>query len=138
MMVNVTHLPPNDPMDLLFYIVVIAKALVGTGAICFTVVAIYSLARYYLPRFTNHSWGGKGLSLSNFTIKKMLFKVTQIEFDFTDDSYKDAICPQSQREIYNNVLNKVWEVEDEGDLADNISNILGWCIISIDYQKLPV
>lgn len=55
MMVNVTHLPPDDPMDLLFYIVVIAKALVGTGAICFAMVAIYSLAKYYLPRFTNHS-----------------------------------------------------------------------------------
>lgn len=67
----------------------------------------------------------------------MLFKVTQIEFDFTDDS-GDPICPQSQREIYNNVLNKVWEVEDEGGLVDNISNTLGWCIISIDYQQLPV
>lgn len=67
----------------------------------------------------------------------MLLKVTQIEFDFTDDS-RDPICPQSQREIYNNVLNKVWEVEDEGDLGDKISDIFGWCVISIDYQQLPV
>ena len=53
----------------------------------------------------------------------MKFKITQIKFDDCLDL-----------EIKDKVMNKIWEVEDEEELADTISDETGWCVLSIDYQ----
>jgi hypothetical protein len=65
----------------------------------------------------------------------MKFQVTEIEYDFEmeDDDfpsqdYQDAIIEET--------LQKVWEVDDEEDLVDAISDSTGWCIKSIDYQQV--
>jgi len=42
----------------------------------------------------------------------MLFKVTEIEFDFTDDLDDEALDVESQNEIYDDVMGTVWEADD--------------------------
>ena len=49
----------------------------------------------------------------------MLLKLTEIEFDFTDD-FEDELDVESQEEVYEDVMNRVWEVDDEDELADVI------------------
>jgi hypothetical protein len=65
----------------------------------------------------------------------MKFQVTEIEFDFEmeddefpSEDYQDAITEET--------LQKVWEVDDEEDLTDTISDCFGWCIKSIDYRHI--
>ena len=62
----------------------------------------------------------------------MLLKLTEIEFDFTDD-FEDELDVESQEEVYEDVMNRVWEVDDEEELADAISDDVGWCIKKLDY-----
>jgi len=63
----------------------------------------------------------------------MLFKVTEIEFDFTDDLDDEALDVESQNEIYDDVMGTVWEADDGDDLVEEITCATGWCIKSIDY-----
>ena len=65
----------------------------------------------------------------------MKLLVTQIEFDFNTDmpeiygvSKEDAIA------ITNDNLG-IWEVDNEDELVDKISDNSGWCIKSIDYTS---
>ncbi len=64
----------------------------------------------------------------------MIYHVTNIEFDFGDD-YEEGWegDPIPQEEIIRNVMNAEWEIEDEEDLVDVITEETGWCIKSIDY-----
>ena len=62
----------------------------------------------------------------------MKLLVTQVEFDF-DDGYipltkyeEDCIIEQAIG---------IWEVDDEDELVDKISDTLGWCIKSFDYTS---
>ena len=62
----------------------------------------------------------------------MLFQVTQIEFDFEmeDDQYPSE---DYQQTLTSETIGQIWEVNDEEDLVDEITNATGWCIKSIDY-----
>ena len=64
----------------------------------------------------------------------MKLLVTKIEFDFNDD-YDDAysLTLDEQNSITNDNLG-IWEVDNEDELVDKISDNSGWCIKSIDYQ----
>ena len=65
----------------------------------------------------------------------MKFLVTQIEFDFDDESY--GYIPLTKYEE-DNIIEQaigIWEVDDEDELVDKISDTLGWCIKSIDYTS---
>lgn len=62
----------------------------------------------------------------------MKFKVTFIQFDFTDD-LGDELDVESQDEIYDDVMGTVWDADDEDDLMEEITCATGWCIKSIDY-----
>jgi hypothetical protein len=66
----------------------------------------------------------------------MLFKVTQIEFDFTDDLDDEALDVETQDEIYDDVMGTVWEADDVDDLIEEITCATGWCIKSIDYVHI--
>lgn len=63
----------------------------------------------------------------------MQFKVTQIEFDFTDDLGEVALDDETQDELYDDVMSTVWDADDEDDLIEEITCATGWCIKSIDY-----
>ena len=65
----------------------------------------------------------------------MKLLVTKIEFDFNDD-YDDAysLTLDEQNSITNDNLG-IWEVDNEDELVDKISDNSGWCIKSIDYTS---
>ena len=65
----------------------------------------------------------------------MKLLVTKIEFDFNDD-YDDAysLTLDEQNSITNDNLG-IWEVDNEDELIDKISDNAGWYIKSIDYTS---
>lgn len=63
----------------------------------------------------------------------MLYEITEISFDFTDDTDDFELPADRQEEIINAVKCTVWEADDEEDLIEEISCATGWCIQSIDY-----
>lgn len=59
----------------------------------------------------------------------MLFKVLDIEFDYdADDDFPEH--------HFSNVLDIVWEADDEDDLVEEITDATGYCIRSIDYYPI--
>ena len=64
----------------------------------------------------------------------MKLLVTQIEFDFNDDYDDYSLSLDEQNSITNDNLG-IWEVDDEDELVDKISDNSGWCIKSIDYTS---
>ena len=67
--------------------------------------------------------------LRKLSIRKMNYRITQIEFDF-DDGFEDGIYAQ---EIIDEVLATTWEASDADDLVEEITDATGWCVKSIDY-----
>ena len=65
----------------------------------------------------------------------MKLLVTSIQFDFNDD-YDDAykLTLDEQIAITNDNLG-IWEVDNEDELVDKITDNSGWCIKSIDYTS---
>ena len=65
----------------------------------------------------------------------MKLLVTSIQFDFNDD-YDDAykLTLDEQIAITNDNLG-IWEVDNEDELVDKISDNSGWCIKHIDYTS---
>ena len=67
----------------------------------------------------------------------MIFNVTQIEFDFTDDVFPDEALPAEEQElIIAETCNTIWDAGDEDDLMEEITAATGWCIKSIDYLHI--
>lgn len=67
----------------------------------------------------------------------MKYKITQIEFDFDDDyDGEGEISDELKEEIYDDVMFRIWEVEEEEELVDEITDYSGWCVKSIDYQEI--
>jgi len=67
----------------------------------------------------------------------MKLLVTQIEFDFNDwyqRNWDFSLTSDEQIAITNDNLG-IWEVDNEDELVDKISDTLGWCIRSIDYTS---
>ena len=62
----------------------------------------------------------------------MKLLVTQIEFDF-DDCYDEELSKEDQLSYTQDAIG-IWEVDNEDELVDKISDTLGWCIKSINYQ----
>ena len=65
----------------------------------------------------------------------MKLLVTKIEFDFNDEDFLEwqGLSLDEQISITNDNLG-IWEVDNEDELVDKISDNSGWCIKSIDYQ----
>ena len=60
----------------------------------------------------------------------MLYHVTEIKFDFeTDEGFPEK---EYQDKLIDEVMNTLWEAEDEDELVDLISDETGWCILSLD------
>ena len=58
----------------------------------------------------------------------MIYRITEIEFDFDDE-----VHPDEQAELYEEILGSVWQAGDSDDLIEEITTATGWCIKSIDY-----
>ena len=62
----------------------------------------------------------------------MKLLVTEVEFDFDD-----GFIPLTKYEE-DNIIEQaigIWEVDDEDELVDKISDKSGWCIKHIDYTS---
>ena len=71
----------------------------------------------------------------------MKYRITEIEFDFTDDigdgdTMDDFLTDEYKQEVFDEVVGNIWEADDEEDLIDEISCASGWCIKSIDYRHI--
>jgi len=64
----------------------------------------------------------------------MLLKLTDIEFDFEDSS--GELPYDEQVAVAKSVIGEVFEVDNEDELADVISNQTGWCVKSLDYLAI--
>ncbi len=65
----------------------------------------------------------------------MKIQITEIEFDFSLDSGEE-VSKEYKENLGNSYLNKIMEVEEEGDVADAISDETGWCVNHIDYNVI--
>ena len=69
----------------------------------------------------------------------MKFNVTYIEFDLDDDYEvsKDEFLDKAQLrdELECSALG-IWDTLDEDDLIEQITELSGWCIKSIDYKSM--
>lgn len=65
----------------------------------------------------------------------MKLKLTKIDFDLTtnDVGENDVMLHQRLKNAY---VGKVFEVDDEDELADAISDGCGWCVNSLDYKRV--
>jgi hypothetical protein len=78
---------------------------------------------------------------SNFIPLTVKVEVTNIQFDFDDEDFTS----EEQQSVVDSVLGKTFviEVEDDKDddeigdvLVENITDLTGWCICSIDYLQV--
>ena len=76
--------------------------------------------------------------LNKLSIRKMHYRITDIEFDFTDDigdgdTMDDFLTDDYKREIVDETMSTTWEACDVDDLVEEITSATGWCVKSIDY-----
>ena len=69
--------------------------------------------------------------LNKLSIRKMHYRITQINIDFEDDNFE--LSPTEQSEIIDDVMSTTWEASDGDDLVEEITSATGFCINSIDY-----
>ena len=64
----------------------------------------------------------------------MRFNVTDIEFDLNDSlSEEYSLSFDDEIELHDAALG-IWDTLDEDDLIEQITELSGWCIKSIDYE----
>ena len=71
----------------------------------------------------------------------MIFQVTDIEFDFTDDigdgdTMDDFLTDEYKQGVVDETVEGIWEACDKEDLIDEITTATGWCIKSIDFRHI--
>ena len=67
----------------------------------------------------------------------MIYQITNIEFDFSDDlAIPFPLTDEYKAEILDEVVNTMWDADDEDDLIEEITSCTGWCIKSIDYNHV--
>jgi hypothetical protein len=69
--------------------------------------------------------------LRKLSIRKMHYRITQINIDFEDDDFE--LSPTEQQDVINEVMSTTWEASDAEDLVDEIVSATGWGVNSIDY-----
>ena len=65
------------------------------------------------------------------SIRKMQYRVTEINIDFEDDNFE--LSPTEQQDVINDVMSTTWEASDGDDLVEEITAATGFCVNSIDY-----
>ena len=66
----------------------------------------------------------------------MKFNVKDIEFDLNDSlSEEYPLSFEEEIELQDSVLG-IWDTLDEDDLIEQITELSGWCIKSIDYKSM--
>ena len=72
--------------------------------------------------------------LRKLSIRKMQYRITDIEFDFDSDILDtEQMTDEDCQEIIDETMSTTWEADDGDDLVEEITSATGWCINSIDY-----
>ena len=79
----------------------------------------------------NHLFSDSIHQLNKLSIRKMQYRITQINIDFEDDNFE--LSPTEQSEIIDDVMSATWEACDADDLVEEITSAIGFCVNSIDY-----
>ena len=69
--------------------------------------------------------------LRKLSIRKMHYRITQINIDFEDDNFE--LSPTAQQDVIKDVMSTTWEASDGDDLVEEITSAIGFCVNSIDY-----
>ena len=69
--------------------------------------------------------------LRKLSIRKMQYRITQINIDFEDDNFE--LSPTEQQDVIEDVMSTTWEASDGDDLVEEITAATGFCVNSIDY-----
>ena len=69
--------------------------------------------------------------LRKLSIRKMQYRITEINIDFEDDNFE--LSPTEQSEIIDDVMSTTWEASDGDDLVEEITSATGFCVNSIEY-----
>ena len=69
--------------------------------------------------------------LRKLSIRKMHYRITEIDIDFDDDNYE--LSSSEQKEIIDDVMSTTWEASDSEDLVEEITSATGFYVNSIDY-----
>ena len=69
--------------------------------------------------------------LNKLSIRKMNYRITQINIDFEDDNFE--LSPTEQQDVIDDVMSTTWEACDGDDLVEEITCATGFCVNSIDY-----
>ena len=79
----------------------------------------------------NHLFSDSIHQLNKLSIRKMQYRITQINIDFEDDNFE--LSPTEQQDVINDVMSTTWEASDGDDLVEEITSATGFCVNSIDY-----
>ena len=68
----------------------------------------------------------------------MKYRITEIEFDFSDDigdgdTMYDFLTDGYKQELVDETMATTWEADDADDLVEEITCATCWCIKTIDY-----
>jgi hypothetical protein len=66
----------------------------------------------------------------------MKLQITEIEFDLTDDCDENIDTELLQDQLQNVYIGQFWNVDDDLELVDLISDKSGWCVNSINYKEI--
>ena len=66
----------------------------------------------------------------------MKLQITDIEFDLTDDCDENIDTELLQDQLQNVYIGQFWNVDDDLELVDLISDKSGWCVNSINYKEI--
>lgn len=66
----------------------------------------------------------------------MKLQITDIEFDLTDDCGEYIDTELLQDQLQNVYIGQFWNVDDDLELVDLISDKSGWCVNSIQYKEI--
>ena len=69
--------------------------------------------------------------LNKLSIRKMNYRITQINIEFEDDNFE--LSRTEQQDIIEDVMSTTWEASDGDDLVEEITSATGFCVNSIDY-----
>ena len=66
----------------------------------------------------------------------MKFQVTDIKFDCSldDSDYTESERIYTEEMMNVSYIGTIWEADDGDDLIEEITDVAGWCINSIDYR----
>jgi hypothetical protein len=66
----------------------------------------------------------------------MKLQITDIEFDLTEDCGEYIDTEMLQERLQDVYIGQFWDVDEEDELADLISNKSGWCVNYINYKEI--